>query len=103
MNVGVVHGVPKLGKKQPGVYESCQLGKQLKGIHKVLQHITTMRILELLHMDLLGSMLVESTCGKRYVFVSVDNFFNFTWAYFIKEKYDILVFKKLCTKLKKWK
>ena len=36
VNIGVVRGVPKLGKKQLGICEPCQLGKQLKGTHKVL-------------------------------------------------------------------
>ena len=30
------------------------------------QHMTTTRILELVHMDLLGPMQVESLGGKRY-------------------------------------
>ena len=36
VNVRVVRGVPKLVKKQHGICGPCQLGKQLKGIHKVL-------------------------------------------------------------------
>ena len=39
---------------------SCQLGKQVRIPHKVTQHMTTSRILELLHMDLMGPMHVES-------------------------------------------
>ena len=54
MNAGVVCGVPKLGKKQFGVYGPCQLGKKLKGTHKVLQQITTTIVLVLLHMDPMG-------------------------------------------------
>ena len=37
VNVGIVHGLPKLGKKEPRVCGSCELGKQLKGTHKMLQ------------------------------------------------------------------
>ena len=42
--------------------------------HKLVQHTTTLRVLELLHMDLMGPMQVESMGGKRYVFVCVDDF-----------------------------
>ncbi|MCI87242.1 gag-pol polyprotein, partial [Trifolium medium] len=32
--------------------------------HQKLQHLTTSRVLELLHMDLMGPMQVESLGGK---------------------------------------
>ena len=52
-------------------------------------------------MDLIGPMQVESTSGKRYVFLCVDDFSIFTLVDFIKEKSDTFsVFKKLCTKSK---
>ena len=64
--VNVVRGIPKLGKKQLGVCGPYQLGKQLKSTHKVLQQITTIRVLELLYINLIGLMQVESTNGNRY-------------------------------------
>ena len=42
---------------------SCQLGKQVRIPHKVTQHITT-KILELLHINLMGPMQVESLGEK---------------------------------------
>ncbi|MCI83647.1 gag-pol polyprotein, partial [Trifolium medium] len=33
-------------------------------LHQTLQHLTTSRVLELLHMDLMGPMQVESLGGK---------------------------------------
>ena len=101
VNVWAVWGIPKLGIKKDGICEPCQLGKQLKKSHKVLQQITTTRILELLHMDLMGCMQVESTGGRRYIFVCVDDFSRYTWVEFLKEKFDTFnVFEKLCLKLK---
>lgn len=41
--------------------------------HKKLQHLTTSKVLELLHMNLMGPMQVESIGGKRYAYVVVDN------------------------------
>jgi len=42
--------------------------------HPRLEHQVTSKILELLHMDLMGPMQVESIGGKRYVLVVVDDF-----------------------------
>ena len=46
--------------------------------YKVTQHMTTIRTLELLHMDLMGPMQVESLDGKRYAFVCVDDFSRYS-------------------------
>ena len=83
MNTGAVRGIPTLSKKEPDVCEPCQLGKQLKESHSLLQQTTTTRVLELLHIDLMGPMQVESIGGKLYVFVCVDDFSKFTWVDFI--------------------
>ena len=53
------------------------------------QHMTTTRILELLHMDLMGPMQVESLKGKRYDFVCVDDFFKYSCIHFLREKSNI--------------
>ena len=72
--------------------------------HKMLEHQGTTKALELLHMDLMGPMQVESIGGKRYVFVLVDDFTRFTWIKFIREKSDTFeVFKELCTQLQREK
>ena len=81
--------------------DPCQHGKQLKTTHKVVQHTSTSKILELLHIDLMGPMQVESIAGKGYIFFFVDNFSRFTWVYFIREKLDTFdSFRNLCIKLK---
>ena len=54
--------------------------------HKVTQHMNTTRILELLHKDLMGPLLVECFGGKRYVFVCIDDFSRYSWIHFLKEK-----------------
>ena len=37
-------------------------------------------------MDLMGPMHVENIVGKRYVYVSVDDFLRFTWENFLRSK-----------------
>ena len=54
VNTRVIHGIPKLGMKKNGVRKPYQLEKQLKVSYKVLQQVTTIKVLELLHMDLMG-------------------------------------------------
>ena len=54
--------------------------------HKMMQHPSTKRFLELLHMDLLGQMQMESLGGKRYVFVCVDDYSRFSRVSFLREK-----------------
>ena len=100
-HAGSVRGLPKLGKESDGKCKSCQLGKQLKITHKSVSDINTSKVLELLHMDLMGPIQIESLNGKRYIFVCVDDFSRYTWVDFLKEKYDTFdAFKTLCLKLK---
>lgn len=39
-------------------------------------------------MDLMRPMQLERSCGKRYVFVCMDDFSRYSWINFIKEKFD---------------
>jgi len=65
--------------------------------HKNIQHQVTTNVLELLHIDLMGPMQVESLGGRNYEFVCVDDFSRFAWVNFIREKsYTFEVFKDLC-------
>nr|GEX74694.1 hypothetical protein [Tanacetum cinerariifolium] len=42
--------------------------------------------LHLLYMDLCGPMRVASINGKRYVLVIVDDYYQYTWVYFLRTK-----------------
>ena len=93
-------GIPKLKADLGKICGSCQLGKQVRIPHKVMQHPSTTRVLELLHMDLMGPMQVESLGGKRYVFVCVDDYSRFLWVSFLREKSNTFnAFKILFLKL----
>ena len=48
--------------------------------------VPSTRVLELVHMDLMGPMQVKSIVGKRYVYVCVDDFFRFNWVNFLRRK-----------------
>jgi transposase InsO family protein len=48
--------------------------------------MTTDRPLELLHMDLFGSITYISIGGSKYCLVIVDDYSRFTWVFFLQEK-----------------
>ncbi|XP_057418198.1 uncharacterized protein LOC130712379 [Lotus japonicus] len=55
-----VRGLPKLKIDEGKICGECKIGKLTKASHAKLQHPTTTKVLELLHMDLMGPMQVES-------------------------------------------
>ncbi|GAA0160085.1 transmembrane signal receptor [Lithospermum erythrorhizon] len=82
----------------------CQVGKQTKVSHQLLQQVVTTRILELLHMDLMGPMQVESVGGKKYVYVCVDDYSRYTWVEFLRDKSEAFeLFQQLATQLQREK
>ncbi|MCH81386.1 gag-protease polyprotein, partial [Trifolium medium] len=92
-----IRGLPQLSIKEDTVCGECQIGKQVKTSHPKLQHLSSTRVLELLHMDLMGPMQVESIGGKRYALVVVDDFSRYTWIEFLKEKSKTFgIFRELC-------
>jgi transposase InsO family protein len=51
-----------------------------------LNIMTTDRPLELLHMDLFDPIAYISIGGSKYCLVIVDDYFLFTWVFFLQEK-----------------
>nr|GEW13864.1 hypothetical protein [Tanacetum cinerariifolium] len=82
----IVVGLPKLKFVKDHLCSSCELGKaKRKSIHTKITP-SSKRRLQLLHMDLCGPMRVESTKGKRYVLVIVDDYSRYTWTHFLRSK-----------------
>lgn len=104
MSKEAIRGIPKIKIDEGIICGECQIGKQTKMSHKKLQHLTTSKNLELIHMDLMGPMQVKSLGGKMYAYVVVDDYSRFTWVNFIKEKSEVFeVFKELCQKVQREK
>ena len=73
-NTEKVRGIPRLsGEPKPICGESMK-GKQTKNSHKKVKEIRTTRLLDILHMDPVGLVLIESRGGKRYILVVVYDF-----------------------------
>nr|GEY27502.1 retrovirus-related Pol polyprotein from transposon TNT 1-94 [Tanacetum cinerariifolium] len=68
----VVIGLPKLKYVKDQLCSSCEVSK-------------AKRRLNLLHMDLCGSMRVASINEKKYILVIVDDYSRYTWTLFLQE------------------
>jgi hypothetical protein len=58
MSEEAIRGLPKLIIEEGNVCGECQIKKQTKMSHPKQQHQITSKVLELLHMDLIGLMQV---------------------------------------------
>lgn len=66
---------PRSRFKEDKVCGICAKSKHVKSSFKFLKVISTSHPLELLHMDLCGSMGIQSRGGRRYVFMIIDDYF----------------------------
>ena len=85
-NNEVIKGIHKLGKPSNLICGTCQKGKQSRNTHKRVDEILTSKSLELLHMDLMGPMRIESLGGKKYILVMVDDYPRYAWVAFLRYK-----------------
>ncbi|XP_024200303.1 uncharacterized protein LOC112203592 [Rosa chinensis] len=81
-----VRGLPALSGRIDKICGECKIGKQTRSPHKTINAATTTRVLELLHMDLIGPAQTESIGGKKYILVIVDDFSRYTWVNFLRDK-----------------
>jgi len=82
----LVVGLPFTKYNDDKVCDACARGKQVRNSFKLKNYVSTIRPLEMLHMDLCGPMRITSRGGKRYVLVVVDDYSCFTWTLFLVSK-----------------
>ncbi|GJV47237.1 integrase, catalytic region, zinc finger, CCHC-type containing protein [Tanacetum coccineum] len=76
------------------------VGHQGNANKRTRKEVSTTRVLELLHLDLVGPSHIQSYGGNFYTLIIVDDHSNYTWVVFVKSKEDVLEkFKILCRKL----
>ncbi|CAM8907435.1 unnamed protein product [Rhodiola kirilowii] len=85
-NERLIEDIPNIRGDMQIICGDCQAGKQTRAAHKKVDRIYTKRPLELLHMDLMGPMQVESIGRKRYAFVCIDDYTRYSWIMFLREK-----------------
>jgi hypothetical protein len=66
-----------------------QVGKQVGTHHHAKNIMTTTRSLEMLHMDLFGLVTYISIGGNKYGLVIIDDYYRFTWVFFLRDKSNI--------------
>jgi hypothetical protein len=71
------------------ICRACQAGKQVGVPHPPKSIMTTTQPLELIHMDLFGPVAYLSLEGNKYELVIVDDYFCFTWVFFIYDKCQV--------------
>jgi transposase InsO family protein len=79
-------GLTNVHFEKDWICSACQAGKQV-GVHHPHKNIMmTDMPLELLHMDLFGSIAYISIDRSKYCLVIVDDYSRFTWVFFLQEK-----------------
>ena len=58
----------------------------MKARHSSISEVQTSRPLELLHIDLMGPVRVQSLGGMKYILVVMDDFTKYTWVVLLKDK-----------------
>lgn len=83
----VVKDLPRLSKPNNIISKSCQLGKKARVSFKGKEN-TSEKPLHLVHMDLCGPSTMQSTMGKLYFMLIVDDFSRMIWVSFLREKFE---------------
>nr|GEU89468.1 hypothetical protein [Tanacetum cinerariifolium] len=83
---GLVRGLSKLKFEKDHLCSACAMGKSTKKSDKPNSEDTNQEKLYLLHMDLYGTMRVESVNEKKHILVIVDGYSRFTWVKFLRSK-----------------
>nr|GEW58972.1 hypothetical protein [Tanacetum cinerariifolium] len=81
-----VEGLPKMKFEKDHLCSACEQRQIHRKHHKSKTAFASNKPLYLLHMDLCGSMHVQSINGKRYVLVVVDDYSRYTWIFFLHLK-----------------
>jgi transposase InsO family protein len=68
------------------ICRACQAGKQVGAHHPHKNVMKTDMPLELLHMDLFGLIAYISIGGSKFCLVIMDDYYRFTWVFFLLEK-----------------
>nr|GEZ17060.1 retrovirus-related Pol polyprotein from transposon TNT 1-94 [Tanacetum cinerariifolium] len=82
----IVIGLPKSKYVKDQLCSTCELSKANRSSFKSKAVLSSKGRLNLLHMDLCGSMRVASINGKKYILVIVDDFSRYTWTLFLCSK-----------------
>jgi hypothetical protein len=84
---GHILGLMKVAFEKDRRCRACQAGKQVRALLHAKNIMTMTRPLEMLHMDLFGSITYISIGGNKYGLVIIDDYSRFTWVFFLQAKF----------------
>jgi transposase InsO family protein len=67
----------------------CCHGKMIAAFHSPVNTVITEHPGQLLHMDIVGPSRVRSMGDKWYVLVIVDDYYRYSWVFFLESKDQI--------------
>ena len=82
----LVEGLPFIKFDHSKLYGTCVRCKQVRGSFKPKKFVSTVKPLELVHMDLCVTMKVRSRGGYLYIFVLLDDYSRYVWPIFLRSK-----------------
>jgi hypothetical protein len=85
----MVTGLPEIHIEHDGVCGGCALSKNVKGSFSSSDN-RSKGILDLIHTDVCGPMIVASLNGYLYYVLFIDDHSRKTWIYFLKIKDGVL-------------
>jgi transposase InsO family protein len=91
----LVRGLKDVKFEKDKPCSACQAGKQVANTHPTKAYMSTLRVLELLHIDLFGPITYKSLGENIYRLVIVDDYSRYTWTFFLHDKSKVAAcFKK---------
>jgi len=95
MKKELIRGLKDVTFEKDKLCSACQAGKQVANTHPTKVHLSSSRVLELLHLDLFGPIIYASLGGNKYCLVIVDDYSWYTWTFFLQDKAEVAsTFKK---------
>jgi hypothetical protein len=67
----------------------CHHGKMIAASHSSVNTVMTEHPGQLLHMDIVGPSQVRSMGGKWYVLVIIDDYYRYSWVFFLESKGEV--------------
>nr|GFB27085.1 putative ribonuclease H-like domain-containing protein [Tanacetum cinerariifolium] len=100
----LVRGLPTKCFENDHTCTACLKGKQHKASCKSKLVNSVSKPLHTLHMDLFGPTSISSISHKWYCLVVIDDFFRFTWTFFLKTKNETCgILRKFITEIENLK
>jgi hypothetical protein len=67
----------------------CHHSKMTATFHSPVNTMMTEQLRQLLHMDTVGPSRVHSMGGKWYVLFIVNDYFRYSWVFFLESKDEV--------------